>query len=100
MKLVTKIFALAVLIGPNGVWGQSNCLIVDQISRWEILDYDKAVVYDMQGKSIAFVIFLTGSLKKSGETFRFFSSTICQGDRVQKSSGAMDKIHSIEPIRK
>jgi hypothetical protein len=98
---VSKVlFALSILMTFSGVWAQTNCLIVDQIARWEILDSDKAIVYDSQGNSIAFVIFGAGYLKKSGETFRFFSSTICRGDRVQKSSGSMDTIFSIEPIRK
>ena len=98
---ITKIlFVLSILTFSNAIWAQTNCLKVDQIAKWEILDFDKAIVYDSQGNSIAFVIFSAGYLKKSGETFRFFSPTICRGDRVQKSSGSMDVIQSIEPIRK
>jgi hypothetical protein len=84
---------------PFPVHAQPGCIRVDQISRWEVLDLDKTIVYDSQGNSIAFIIFAQGYLKKSGETFRFFSPTICRSDRVQTSS-RMDSIISIEPIRK
>lgn len=99
MKLKNVLFALSILMTCSGVWAQTNCLRVEQIAKWEILDIDKAIVYDTQGNSIAFVIF-AGYLVKNGETFRFFSPTICRGDRVQKASGSMDVIKSIEPIRK
>ena len=98
---LNKLFiTLITLVVSSAVFAQNKCIKVDQIGRWEILDSDKAIVYDTQGNSIAFVIFYSGYLKKNGETFRFFSPTICSGDRVQKSSGSMDQIYSIEPIRK
>jgi hypothetical protein len=79
---------------------QSGCVKVDQIAKWEVLDSTKTIIYDSQGNSITFIIFDSAAyLKKSGETFRFFSSTICRGDRVQTSQG-MTHIVSIEPIRK
>jgi hypothetical protein len=102
MKLKTKIIALSVLMSSNIVFAQSNCIRVDQIAKWEVLDQNKTIIYDSQGNTIAFVIFNTSYpnyLKKSGETFRFFSSTICRYDRVQISSD-MTTIQSIEPIRK
>jgi hypothetical protein len=103
MKLKTKIIALSVLMTFNVVLAQSNCVKVDQIAKWEVLDHNKTVIYDSQGNTIAFVIFniLSPSayLKKSGETFRFFSPTLCRVDRVQVSGG-MVTISDIEPIRK
>ena len=102
MKLTTKIIALSVLISSNAVLAQSNCIRVDQIAKWEVLDSNKTLVYDLQGGTIAFVVFETYPspyLKKSGETFRFFSPTICRSDRVQ-ISGGMTNITGIEPIRK
>jgi hypothetical protein len=103
MKLKTKLFALAALVSSNVVFAQSNCVKVDQIAKWEVLDYNKTVIYDSQGSTIAFVIFNISSvsayLKKSGETFRFFSSTLCRVDRVQVSGG-MITVLDIEPIRK
>jgi hypothetical protein len=90
------------LIFPFWANAQSGCIRVDQIAKWEVLDYTKTIVYDSQGNSIAFIIFDTGFngyLKKSNETFRFFSPAICRFDRVQTSS-AMMTIGSIEPIRK
>ena len=61
----------------------------------------KTIIYDNQGSSIAFVIFdgYTSYLKKSGENFRFFSPSICRGDRVQVTNG-MSSIIAIEAIRK
>jgi hypothetical protein len=90
------------LIFPFCAIAQPGCIRVDQIAKWEVLDVTKTIVYDSQGNSIAFVIFdpgFNGYLKKSNETFRFFSPTICRNDRVQISS-AMVTISSIEPIRK
>jgi hypothetical protein len=79
---------------------QSGCVKVDQIAKWEVLDSTKTIIYDSQENSVAFIIFgQTPYLKKSGETFRFFSPTICRFDRVQ-ISGGMTTIVSIEPIRK
>ena len=100
----TKAFLLffILLISPFWANAQSGCIRVDQIAKWEVLDYTKTIVYDSQGNSIAFIIFDTaysGFLKKSNETFRFFSPTICRADRVQTSS-SMTTIVSIEPIRK
>jgi|LauGreDrversion4_2_1035121.scaffolds.fasta_scaffold732800_2 hypothetical protein len=103
MKFKAKFIALSVLMSSNIVLAQSNCVRVDQIAKWEVLDSNKTVIYDSQGNTIAFVIFnspsYTSNLKKSGETFRFFSSTICRFDRVQVSGG-MITISDIEPIRK
>jgi len=100
---MNKFKYLFILIGfgflPLFANAQSKCIRVDQIAKWEVLDSDKTIVYDSQGNSIAFVVFYGMSLKKSGETFRFFSPTVCQGDRVQTSS-RMDMIQSIEPIRR
>lgn len=80
MKLKTKIIALSVLMSSNAVLAQSNCVRVDQIAKWEVLDNTKTVIYDAQGNTIAFFIFnspsYTSYLKKFGETFRFFSPTI------------------------
>jgi hypothetical protein len=98
-NLIKILLPLAFMISPFLVNAQSGCIRVDQIAKWEVLDSDKTIIYDSQGNSIAFVVFLTGYLKKSGETFRFFSPTICRNDRVQTSS-RMDSIQSIEPIRK
>ena len=81
---------------------QSGCVRVDQIAKWEVLDSTKTIIYDSQGNTIAFIVFQhypSPGLKKSGETFRFFSPTICYSDRVQ-ISGGMTTISSIEPIRK
>lgn len=80
---------------------QPNCIKVDQIAKWEVLDNTKTIIYDNQGSSIAFVIFdgYTSYLKKSGENFRFFSPSICRGDRVQVTNG-MSSIIAIEAIRK
>jgi hypothetical protein len=103
LKLITKpIFAIIICTIALTASAQSGCIRVDQIAKWEVLDRTKTVVYDTQGNSIAFIIFDTGSygfLKKSNETFRFFSPTICRFDRVQTSS-VMTTISSIEPIRK
>ena len=100
MKLKAKFIALSVLMSSNVVLAQSNCIRVDQIAKWEVLDSNKTVVYDLQGGTIAFVVFASYPyLKKSGETFRFFSPTICKFDRVQVTEG-MTTITSIEPIRK
>ena len=100
MKLKTTIIALSVLMSSTAVLAQSNCVRVDQIAKWEVLDSNKTVVYDLQGGTIAFVVFASYPyLKKSGETFRFFSSTICSGDRVQTTAG-MTLVLNIEPIRK
>jgi hypothetical protein len=101
MKSKTKLIALLLLISSNVAWAQANCIKVDQVAKWEVLDSTKAVIYDSQGSTIAFVIFSSYAsyLKKSGETFRFFSSTICRGDRVQVSEG-MTTVTNIEPIRK
>jgi len=102
MKLKTVLIVLSALMSSNFVLAQSNCVRVDQISKWEVLDQNKTIIYDSQGNTIAFVIFNTSYpnyLKKSGETFRFFSPTICRADRVQISSD-MTTILSIEPIRK
>ena len=100
MKLKTKLMALSVLMSSNVVLAQANCIRVDQVAKWEVLDSTKTIIYDSQGNTMAFVIFdLYSYLKKSGETFRFFSSTICRGDRVQTSSG-MTTVSNIEPIRK
>ena len=86
-------------VSPFLANAQSGCVRVDQIAKWEVLDFDKTVVYDAQGNTIAFIVFSQGYLKKSGENFRFFSPTICRYDRVQTSS-RMDTISSVEPIRK
>ena len=102
MKLKTVVIALSALMCSNVVLAQSNCVRVDLIAKWEVLDQNKTIIYDSQGNTIAFVIFNTSYpnyLKKSGETFRFFSPTICLYDRVQISS-AMTNIQAIEPIRK
>jgi hypothetical protein len=98
-KLNTAFLYLCFCIFPFFVNAQPTCIRVDQIAKWEVLDGDKTIVYDSQGNSIAFIIFSIGFLKKSGETFRFFSPTICRADRVQTST-RMDSIQSIEPIRK
>ncbi len=96
-----KVFSLSLIfcLLPFSANAQSGCVRVDQIAKWEVLDLDKTVVYDAQGNTIAFIIFSQGYLKKSGESFRFFSPTICRNDRVQTSS-RMDTIFSVEPIRK
>ncbi len=80
---------------------QKACINLDQISKWEVLDGTKALAYDPQGSSLAFVIFdpFAPLLKKSGENFRFFSPSVCPNDRVQVSGG-MKTVQSIEPIRK
>ena len=103
MKLKNVLIASSLLMSSTVVLAQSNCVRVDQIAKWEVLDHTKTVIYDAQGNTIAFVIFnspsYTSYLKKSGETFRFFSPTICKYDRVQLSGG-MVTISDIEPIRK
>ena len=100
MKLKTTIIALSVLMSSTAVLAQANCIRVDQVAKWEVLDGNKTVIYDSQGGTIAFVVFESYAyLKKSGETFRFFSSTICRGDRVQTTMG-MTTVTNIEPIRK
>jgi hypothetical protein len=99
MKKSNAFFLSFFLIFPFWVNAQSGCIRVDQIAKWEVLDFDKTIVYDNQGNSIAFIVFSQGYLKKSGENFRFFSPTICRLDRVQTSS-RMDTISSVEPIRK
>jgi len=95
--------SIAVFLNTVAAYAQVNCIKVDQIDKWEVLDNNKIIVYDNQGGNIAFVIFDSispaPSLKKNDETFRFFSSTICRFDRVQISNG-MTMITSIEPIRK
>ena len=93
------VLLLTFLTISNVVFAQANCIRVDQISKWEVLDASKAIAYDNQGNSIAFFIFDYQALKKNGETFRFFSPTICNRDRVQTSS-TMLQIMSNEPIRK
>jgi len=100
MKLKTTIIALSVLMSSTAVLAQPNCIRVDQVAKWEVLDGNKTVIYDSQGGTIAFVVFSSSAyIKKSGETFRFFSSTICSGDRVQTTAG-MTLVLNIEPIRK
>jgi hypothetical protein len=102
MKLKTTIIALSLLMSSNVVLAQSNCIRLDRIAKWEVLDHNKTIIYDSQGNTIAFVVFDTvypHYLKKTGETFRFFSPTICQSDRVQISS-SMTYISTIESIRK
>ena len=100
-KIKKLLVALFFLTSSNVVLAQANCIRVDQVAKWEVLDSTKTVIYDSQGSTIAFVIFDSYSayLKKSGETFRFFSSTICRGDRVQTTAG-MTTVTNIEPIRK
>lgn len=97
-NLKSFLLLFILLIFPFCANAQSGCISVDQIAKWEVLDSTKTIVYDSQGNSIAFIIF-DSSLKKSNETFRFFSPTICRFDRVQIST-AMAVIKSIEPIRK
>jgi len=100
MKLKNVLIAFFVLMSSNFVLAQSNCIRVDQIAKWEVLDLNKTIVYDSQGTSIAFIVFeWPPLLKSSGETFRFFSPAICLYDRVQISNG-MTRISSIEAIRK
>ena len=99
-----KVFSISLIfcLLPFLANAQSGCVRVDQIAKWEVLDSTKTVIYDSQGGSIAFVIFewiAPIGLKRSGENFRFFSSSICRTDRVQISSG-MTTVISIEPIRK
>ncbi len=99
-KLQHQLIALVFLMSSNVVLAQANCIRVDQVAKWEVLDGNKTVIYDSQGGTIAFVVFESYAfLKKSGETFRFFSSTICRGDRVQTTTG-MTTVTNIEPIRK
>lgn len=99
-KIKKQLIALFILMSSTVVWAQANCIRVDQVAKWEVLDGNKTVIYDSQGGTIAFVVFESYAfLKKSGETFRFFSSTICRGDRVQTSAG-MTTVTNIEPIRK
>lgn len=99
-KYNTPLILLCFWILPITVNAQSGCIRVDAIAKWEVLDSTKTIVYDAQGNSIAFVIFSSGSfLKKAGETFRFFSPTICSWDRVQTTAG-MTTVSAIEPIRK
>jgi len=93
------IFIGFVITSPQANAQSDKCVRVDQIGKWEVLDSDKTIIYDSQGNSIAFIVFSSGGLKKSGESFRFFSSSICVRDRVQLSRG-MDTIFSIEQIRK
>ena len=96
------LLVISIFLDLQVVYAQANCIKVDQIEKWEVLDSTKTIIYDKQGTSIAFVIFdsyPSPSLKKNGETFRFFSSTICWRDRVQISNG-MTNIVSIEPIRR
>ncbi len=97
--LASIAFGMALMYFSPFANAQQTCIKVDQIARWEVLDGNKTVVYDQQGNSIAFVIFLEFTLKRSGENFRFFSSSICRNDRVQ-ISGGMNLISNIEPIRK
>lgn len=97
-----RIFSVPLILAtfPFSTFAQSGCIRVDSIAKWEVLDSTKTLVYDSQGNSIAFVIFGSSAyLKRTGETFRFFSSTICASDRVQTTSG-MDRVIAIEPIRK
>jgi hypothetical protein len=94
------VLVISVSLNSQIAYAQANCIKVDQIEKWEVLDTTKTIIFDKQGNSIAFVVFQDWSnLKKNGETFRFFSSTICKYDRVQTSSG-MSTITSIEPIRR
>ena len=100
MKSLSLFFILAIF--PFLANAQSGCIRVDSIAKWEVLDYSKAIVYDSQNNSIAFIIFDTYSqtgLRKSNESFRFFSPTICRYDRVQVTQG-MTTISAIEIIRK
>lgn len=101
MKKYSGLFIFLYLcILPFWANAQSGCIRVDAITKWEVLDSTKTVVYDSQGNSIAFVIFeMYSNLQRSGENFRFFSPTICKFDRVQTTKG-MTTIASIEPIRK
>jgi len=97
--LKKSLLAIALLLGTQISNSQPICIKVDQIARWEVLDSNKTIIYDNQGSSIAFIIFSDFNLKKNGENFRFFSSSICKYDRVQTSS-QMTTISSIEQIRK
>jgi hypothetical protein len=103
MKTINSIVVFfGLVICPLLAKAQPQCIAVDRIAKWEVLDYTKTIVYDAQGNSIAFVIFdsyPSPALKKAGENFRFFSPSICRFDRVQISAG-MTTISSIEPIRK
>lgn len=99
---ISKVFFLSFIFALVPFWAnaQTGCIRVDQIAKWEVLDSEKTIVYDSQGNSIAFVIFQDYALlKRSGESFRFFSPTICKFDRVQTTAG-MTSIRNIEPIRK
>jgi hypothetical protein len=99
-SIIKSIFAVIISAISITASAQSGCVIVDQITKWEVLDSSKTIIYDAQGSSIAFIIFSSATyLKQSGETFRFFSPTICRNDRV-KTSGGMTTILGIEPIRK
>ena len=100
-KNVFLFLFFGVLFAPYWVNAESQCIKVDSIAKWEVLDHNKTVIHDSQGNSIAFVVFWTTAsiLQTSGETFRFFSPTICESDRVQTSTG-MQKIRAIEIIRK
>ena len=101
MKTLNSILVLfGLVICPLLAQAQPQCIAVDRIAKWEVLDNTKAIVYDSQGNSIAFVIFADYPwVKKAGESFRFFSPSICRFDRVQ-ISGGMTTISNIEPIRK
>ena len=101
MKSFSLFFILAIF--PFVANAQSGCIRVDSIAKWEVLDHSKAIVYDSQNNSIAFIIFNiiypSDYLSKSNESFRFFSPTICRYDRVQTTKG-MTTISAIEAIRK
>ena len=101
MKTLNSIIVfLGLVICPFLTQAQPQCIAVDRIAKWEVLDSTKTIVYDPQGNSIAFIIFSSAAfLKKSGENFRFFSPTICVYDRVQTTAG-MTTVNGIEPIRK
>ena len=100
MKSLSLFFILAIF--PFVANAQSGCIRVDSIAKWEVLDHSKAIVYDSQNNSIAFIIFdvtYPNYLVKLNESFRFFSPTICRFDRVQTTKG-MTTVSSIEAIRK
>ena len=103
LKLLIKpVFLIIFSLFAISIGAQPSCIKVDQIGKWEVLDTTKTIIYDSQGNTIAFIIFQeypAPTLKRSGETFRFFSPTICLFDRVQISAG-MTTIRGIEPIRK
>lgn len=110
VKKVREIFrctvcGLMIAVGGDAhaqsAFDAKGCVVVDSIKKWEILDNNKTIVYDINGVGIAFIIFDPyGNVRLTDNaSFRVFSPTICVGDRVQVRENHMTTVYSVEKVR-